>query len=62
MLFVFGVRMPIADAKVEKQTSPEAAEPIKQAIIIIEHKVRNLEKRKVQFMIYIHTYDIQLAY
>lgn len=35
-----------AAAKLEKQASTEAVEPIKQAIVIIEHKIRNLEKRK----------------
>jgi len=35
-----------ATAKLEKQASTEAVEPIRQAIVIIEHKIRNLEKRK----------------
>ncbi|KAK7790096.1 hypothetical protein R5R35_012620 [Gryllus longicercus] len=35
-----------AAAKLEKQASTEAVDPIKQAIVIIEHKIRNLEKRK----------------
>ncbi|XP_067001717.2 caprin homolog isoform X2 [Anabrus simplex] len=37
--------MPSA-AKLEKQASTEAVDPIRQAIVIIEHKIRNLEKRK----------------
>jgi caprin-1 len=36
-----------ATAKLEKQASTEAVEPIRQAIIVLEHKIRNLEKRKV---------------
>lgn len=41
--------MPSAStAKLEKQASTEAVEPIRQGIIIIEHKIRNLEKRKVR--------------
>ncbi|XP_031782494.1 caprin homolog [Nasonia vitripennis] len=38
--------MPSANPKLEKQASTEAVDPIKQAIIVIEHKIRNLEKRK----------------
>ncbi|XP_012255816.2 caprin homolog [Athalia rosae] len=38
--------MPSANPKLEKQASTEAVEPIRQAIIVIEHKIRNLEKRK----------------
>lgn len=40
-------RMPSASAKLEKQVSLEAMEPLKQVLIFIEHKKRNLEKRKV---------------
>lgn len=46
-----------ANIKVDKQITSETASvesasnqqntPIKQAIVIIEHKIRNLEKRKV---------------
>lgn len=39
--------MPSANPKLEKQASTETAEPIRQAIVVIEHKIRNLEKRKV---------------
>ena len=39
--------MPSANPKLEKQASTEAVDPIRQAIIVIEHKIRNLEKRKV---------------
>jgi hypothetical protein len=39
--------MPSASAKLEKQVSLEAMEPLKQVLIFIEHKKRNLEKRKV---------------
>ncbi|XP_034934962.1 caprin homolog [Chelonus insularis] len=38
--------MPSANPKLEKQASTEATEPIRQAITVIEHKIRNLEKRK----------------
>ncbi|XP_012284620.1 caprin homolog [Orussus abietinus] len=38
--------MPSANPKLEKQASTEAVEPIRQAIVVIEHKIRNLEKRK----------------
>lgn len=41
-------RMPSANPKLEKQASTETTEPIRQAIIVIEHKIRNLEKRKVR--------------
>ncbi|XP_075212065.1 cell cycle associated protein caprin family member [Lycorma delicatula] len=44
--------MPSASAKLEKQASTEAAEPIKQGITIIEHKIRNLEKRKSRLEMY----------
>lgn len=39
--------MPSASAKLEKQTSTETSEPVKQVLTIVEKKVRNLEKRKV---------------
>lgn len=39
--------MPSANPKLEKQASTETAEPLRQAIVVIEHKIRNLEKRKV---------------
>lgn len=43
-----GVRMPSASsAKLVKQASTEAPDPLRQGIIVIEHKIRNLEKRKV---------------
>ncbi|XP_014213219.1 caprin homolog isoform X2 [Copidosoma floridanum] len=39
--------MPSVNAnKLEKQASTEAVDPIRQAIIVVEHKIRNLEKRK----------------
>ncbi|XP_058806976.1 caprin homolog [Phymastichus coffea] len=40
--------MPSANpnSKLEKQASTEALDPIRQAITVIEHKIRNLEKRK----------------
>lgn len=38
--------MPSANPKLEKQASTETVDPIRQAIIVIEHKIRNLEKRK----------------
>ncbi|KAJ8678762.1 hypothetical protein QAD02_014549 [Eretmocerus hayati] len=38
--------MPSANPKLEKQASLEAAEPIRQAITVVEHRIRNLEKRK----------------
>lgn len=39
--------MPSASAKLEKQTSTETSDPVKQVLTIVEKKVRNLEKRKV---------------
>lgn len=39
--------MPSASAKLEKQTSTETYDPVKQVLTIVEKKVRNLEKRKV---------------
>ncbi|XP_046673055.1 caprin homolog isoform X2 [Homalodisca vitripennis] len=39
--------MPSASsAKLEKQASSEAIEPIKQGILIVDHKIRNLVKKK----------------
>ncbi|KAK6631178.1 hypothetical protein RUM43_014274 [Polyplax serrata] len=38
--------MPSASSKTEKPASAEAVDPLKQAIVIIGHKIRNLEKRK----------------
>lgn len=40
-------RMPSANPKLEKQASTETVDPLRQAIVVIEHKIRNLEKRKV---------------
>lgn len=45
-------RMPSANPKLEKQASTEAVEPIRLAITVIEHKIRNLEKRKVRLYEY----------
>ena len=39
--------MPSAATKLDKAVSPEASDPIKQIIGIVDKKVRNLEKRKV---------------
>lgn len=42
--------MPSASsAKLEKQASSEATDPIKQGIVFVEHKIRNLVKKKVSF-------------
>lgn len=45
-----------ANVKIDKQISPENAlvesnipTPLRQAITVIEHKIRNLEKRKVSY-------------
>ncbi|XP_076316594.1 uncharacterized protein LOC143228957 isoform X1 [Tachypleus tridentatus] len=38
--------MPSASAKLEKQASVEASDPVKQIVTVLEKKVRNLEKRK----------------
>ncbi|XP_071641393.1 uncharacterized protein Capr [Temnothorax longispinosus] len=38
--------MPSANPKLEKQASTETVEPLRQVIVVIEHKIRNLEKRK----------------
>ncbi|KAF6199304.1 hypothetical protein GE061_007330 [Apolygus lucorum] len=41
--------MPTASlARLEKQASLDANDPLKQGIVIIEHKIRNLEKRKLR--------------
>ncbi|CAB3379596.1 Hypothetical predicted protein [Cloeon dipterum] len=44
--------MPSASAKLEKQTSTEVVEPLKLVLTMIEHKKRNLEKRKVKLEAY----------
>ncbi|KAE8736889.1 hypothetical protein FOCC_FOCC017656, partial [Frankliniella occidentalis] len=44
-------RMPSA-AKLVKQASTEAPDPLRQGVTIIEHKIRNLEKRKVKLESY----------
>lgn len=36
-----------AVAKLEKQGSLDANDPLRQAIVMVDHKIRNLEKRKV---------------
>ncbi|KAG8234941.1 hypothetical protein J437_LFUL015509 [Ladona fulva] len=46
------MRMPSASAKLEKQASTEAVDPLRQAITVIDHKIRNLEKRKVKLESY----------
>lgn len=38
--------MPAAPTKQESKTSPEAMDPMKQVLIVMDKKVRNLEKRK----------------
>ncbi|XP_052129007.1 caprin homolog isoform X1 [Frankliniella occidentalis] len=43
--------MPSA-AKLVKQASTEAPDPLRQGVTIIEHKIRNLEKRKVKLESY----------
>lgn len=40
--------MPAASAKAEIKASHEVFDPIKQALILVDRKVRNLEKRKVR--------------
>lgn len=40
--------MPSASAKIEKIASPEAADPVKQIVNLIEKRIRNLEKRKIK--------------
>lgn len=44
--------MPSASAKLEKQASNEAYDPIKQIVTMVEKKVRNLEKRKAKLDAY----------
>ncbi|KAK3593904.1 hypothetical protein CHS0354_011508, partial [Potamilus streckersoni] len=39
-------RMPAASSKAEIKASLEVNEPIKQALAVVDKKVRNLEKRK----------------
>ena len=41
------VEMPSASTKPENKAPPEAADPMKQVLLLVEKKVRNLEKRKV---------------
>ena len=41
--------MPSASTKPENKAPPEAADPMKQVLLVVEKKVRNLEKRKVRF-------------
>ncbi|XP_012224442.1 caprin homolog [Linepithema humile] len=38
--------MPSVNHKLEKQASTETVDPLRQVIVVIEHKIRNLEKRK----------------
>ena len=42
--------MPAASTKTENKVSLDAGDPMKQILIVIEKKVRNLEKRKVNFV------------
>lgn len=44
--------MPSASTKPETKASVEVTDPTKQVIVIVEKKVRNLEKRKVKYEIY----------
>ena len=44
--------MPSASTKPETKASVEVTDPIKQVIVIVEKKVRNLEKRKVSDNLY----------
>ncbi|XP_035233301.1 caprin-1-like isoform X2 [Stegodyphus dumicola] len=46
--------MPSASAKLEKQVSTDALDPMKQVLTIVEKKVRNLEKRKGKLDSYRH--------
>lgn len=39
--------MPAASNKVEQKTSLEAQDPLKLALVMLDKKVRNLDKRKV---------------
>lgn len=43
--------MPSASSKPDNKGSVEPTDPMKNAITVIEKKVRNLEKRKVGFAI-----------
>ena len=47
------VEMPSASTKPENKAPPEAADPMKQVLLLVEKKVRNLEKRKVPIFIVI---------
>ena len=40
--------MPSASTKPDLRTSQEGGEPLKQVLLVVEKKVRNLEKRKVR--------------
>ena len=44
------VEMPSASTKPENKAPPEAADPMKQVLLLVEKKVRNLEKRKVSIL------------
>ncbi|EZA51789.1 hypothetical protein DMN91_003600 [Ooceraea biroi] len=44
--------MPSANPKLEKQASTEAVDPLRQVIVVVEHKIRNLEKRKARLESY----------
>ncbi|XP_063231087.1 caprin homolog isoform X2 [Bacillus rossius redtenbacheri] len=41
-----------ANAKLEKQVSTETSDPFRQAFTAVEHKIRNLEKRKKKIELY----------
>lgn len=43
--------MPSVNPKTEKIPAAETSDSLRQAIVIIEHKIRNLEKRKVCYLI-----------
>lgn len=49
--------MPSAFAKLEKQTSTEVPDPVKQVLTVVEKKVRNLEKRKGKLDAYKHDHE-----
>lgn len=52
--------MPSVSAKLSKQPSLETSEPLKQVQILVEKKIRNLEKRKVSLMLIYYLLDFDL--
>lgn len=52
-------RMPSASTKPDTKASPEASDPLKQVLLVVEKKVRNLEKRKVGTILFPKVWNFQ---